>query len=61
MKRVGLILGGLLALVGVFWILQGTGIVPVGGMANHIQFAYYGAVLILIGAALAWWTNRRKA
>ena len=61
MKWVGIILGGLLALMGFFWILQGTGIVPVGGMANHIEFAFYGAVLIVVGAALAWWTNRRKA
>ena len=61
MKWVGIILGGLLALTGFFWILQGTGIVPVGGMANQIQFAYLGAVLILVGAGLAWWSNRRKA
>ena len=53
------IFGGLLALMGIFWILQGTGIIPVGLMANHIQYAYYGAVVIVIGAALVWWMNRR--
>ena len=59
MKWIGSIVGGLLALMGIFWILQGTGIVPVGLMANHIQYAYYGVVVIVIGAALVWWVNRR--
>ena len=59
MKWIGSIIGGLLALMGFFWILQGTGIVPVGGMAYHIQYAYYGVVVIVIGAGLVWWVNRR--
>src|SRR5664279_4080797 len=53
------IFGGLLALMGLFWILQGTGIVPVGGMANQIQFAYIGAVVVVVGGALIWLMNRR--
>jgi hypothetical protein len=53
------IFGGLLALMGIFWILQGTGIIPVGLMANHIQYAYYGAVVIVIGGGLIWLMNRR--
>jgi len=59
MKWIGNIFGGLLALAGIGWILQGTGIVPVGLMANQIQYAYYGIVAIVIGIALVWWVNRR--
>jgi len=61
MKWVVSIVGGLLALMGVFWILQGTGVVPVGLMANHIQYAYYGIVVIVVGAGLIWFANRRRA
>jgi hypothetical protein len=59
MKWIASIFGGLLALMGLFWILQGTGLVPVGLMANHIQYAYYGVVVIAAGAGLIWWVNRR--
>ena len=55
------IFGVLLAVIGVFFILQGTGIVPVGFMANHIQYAYEGIVVAAIGAALVWWMNRRPS
>ena len=60
MKWVVSIVGVLLAVLGAFFVLQGTGIVPVGFMANHIQYAYEGAVLIVIGAALVWWANRKR-
>ncbi len=60
MKWMLSVLGGLMALVGAFWILQGTGVVPVGFMANHIQYAYEGAVVVVVGAALIWFANRPK-
>jgi len=53
------IFGGLLAVFGIFNILQGTGIVPVGFMANQIQFAYSGIVVVAIGVGLIWLMNRR--
>ena len=59
MKWVASIFGGLLALLGVLWILQGTGLIPVGLMANHIQYAYYGGVMIVVGAGLVWWVTRK--
>ena len=46
---------------GLFWILQGTGIVPVGFMANHIQYAYEGIVVVLVGGGLIWFANRPKS
>jgi len=40
---------GLLAMyLGTFWVLQGTGIVPTGFMANDITWAYRGAALFTI-------------
>lgn len=53
--------GVLLALMGVFWILQGTGVVPVGMMANHIQYAYAGAAVVVVGGGLIWFANRPKS
>ncbi len=54
-------LGIVLALIGVFWILQGTGVVPVGFMANHIQYAYEGIVVVVVGGGLIWFANRPKS
>lgn len=54
------ILGGLLALVGVWWILQGTNIVPVGFMAGHLQYALLGIVAVVGGVLLLRYANRRE-
>jgi hypothetical protein len=35
--------------LGVWWILQGTGIVPIGFMANNMEWAYRGAALAAVG------------
>jgi len=40
---------GVLAMfLGTFWVLQGTGVVPLGFMANDIDWAYRGAALFVI-------------
>ena len=40
---------GLLAMyLGTFWVLQGTGIVPMGFMANDIDWAFRGAALAVV-------------
>ncbi len=51
------IVGVILALLGTVWILQGTGIVPVGFMANHIQYAYAGIVVDVIAVGLLAFAN----
>ena len=48
MRPVVTFLGLLAMLLGTFWVLQGTGIVPMGFMANDITWAYRGAALFLI-------------
>ncbi len=49
LRTVLLALGVLLALLGVWWICQGTGLVPVGFMANHMTWAYRGMGLVVGG------------
>jgi len=44
---------GILAMVlGLWWVLQGTGIAPIGFMANHIEWAYRGCGLAVVGFVL---------
>jgi formate hydrogenlyase subunit 3/multisubunit Na+/H+ antiporter MnhD subunit len=52
------VVGSLAVLLGVWWILQGTGIAPVGFMANHIEWAYRGAGLALVGFILVTLSRR---
>ena len=54
MKWVLVVIAAFLALMGIVYILQGTGVVPVGGMAYHIVWAYVGAVEIIVAAGLGW-------
>ena len=52
------VIGILATLLGVWWVCQGTGVVPIGFMANHMQWAWRGAVLALVGLVLVF-TSRR--
>jgi hypothetical protein len=60
MKWILNILGVLLFLMGTFWILQGTGIFPVGMMANQMKYAYAGIVVDLVAIGLIIIANRRR-
>ena len=60
MKWLWNIVGLLMLLFGVVWILQGTNVLPVGFMAGQIQYAVLGIVVIILGAALLVFTNRRR-
>lgn len=59
MKWIGDIVGLGLTLLGIFWILQGVGIVPVGFMAHQIQWAVIGLILGIVGVGLLIYINRR--
>jgi hypothetical protein len=61
MKYLKIALGtiGLIAsLLGIVWILQGVNILPGSFMTGDIRWAYRGAVVGIVGAALLWWTLR---
>jgi hypothetical protein len=47
--------------LGIWWTLQGTGLVPVGFMANHMPWAWRGLALTAMGIALAVIGVRSKA
>jgi hypothetical protein len=44
-----LVLGILVLLLGSWWILQGTGVVPIGFMAHQMAWAWRGAGLAVVG------------
>lgn len=60
MKTLFYIFGGLLILGGAVWVLQGINILPGSFMTGQIQWAYNGAVAIVIGIALILFGRTRK-
>ncbi len=54
------IVGGLVALMGIVWILQGTNILKVGFMAGQMQYAFLGIVAVLVGTAVIVYANRSQ-
>jgi hypothetical protein len=52
MRYVLLILGGLIALVGIVWFLQGIGILPGSFMTGQAFWAVLGVVFLAVGGAL---------
>ena len=60
MKWVLNIVGILLILLGTVWILQGTGIMPVGGMAYQTKWTYAGIIVDLLAIAVFIFANRRR-
>jgi hypothetical protein len=61
MKLVWYIIGVILFFSGTIFILQGTGVYPVGGMANQVQWVYIGAVMDVVGIVLVVANRRRKS
>ncbi|HUI88668.1 MAG TPA: hypothetical protein VLX61_08055 [Anaerolineales bacterium] len=55
------VIGVLLVIPGVIWFLQGINVLPGSFMTGQIQWAINGGILILIGAGLLWWANRKRA
>jgi|WetSurMetagenome_2_1015567.scaffolds.fasta_scaffold207719_1 hypothetical protein len=49
----------ILILAGTVWILQGTGIYPVGFMAHNMKYTYLGIVIDLAAIALFILANRK--
>ncbi len=54
------IVGGIVAVMGIVWILQGTNILKVGFMAGQMQYALLGIVAVLVGIALIVYANRSQ-
>jgi hypothetical protein len=60
MKRLGSIIGVLLAAMGILWILQGTDVLKTGAMAGHMQWAILGAIAFVVGLGLIALNSRRQ-
>jgi hypothetical protein len=58
LRVIATILAGPFILIGVVWILQGVGLLPGSFMTGAIEWAAYGAILLVLGVALVWWVNR---
>lgn len=54
------IVGVLLILPGLIWFLQGINVLPGSFMSGQSQWAVYGGIMIVVGAVLLWWANRRS-
>ena len=54
------ILGVILILMGTVWILQGTGVYPVGMMARQVKYAYAGIVVDVVAIVLLVFANLRR-
>lgn len=59
MKYVLDIVGGLMALIGLVWILQGVNVLQGSMMSGHAQYAVLGLVVAVIGGSLLYLANRR--
>jgi LPXTG-motif cell wall-anchored protein len=60
MKIVLNVIGVLLVLPGIAWFLQGIGVLPGSFMTGQTQWAIIGGILIIIGAGLLWFANRKR-
>lgn len=61
MKTVGTVFGILLALVGCVWFFQGIGVLPGSFMSGQRIWAIYGAIAVVMGAALVLASRRAGA
>ena len=50
----------LLILAGGVWFLQGVNLLPGSFMTNHIEWAYYGSLAVVVGILLLLFANRKK-
>jgi hypothetical protein len=61
MKSLMLIVGGLVALVGVIFALQGTGAIGGSAMSGVTFWAYAGPVIAVIGLVIAFLGTRQRS
>ena len=59
MKWIANSIGLILTLIGIFWILQGTNLIPFGGMAGQSQWIVIGSVVGIVGIGLLVYVNLR--
>jgi hypothetical protein len=62
MKTVGVVVGGLVAVLGLVWALQGAGVLVTGNsfMEGARLWVFLGIVTMLVGGLIAWLGLRRS-
>ena len=64
MRVVSSLVGLLMVAMGSIWMMQGLGVGPSailqGFMVNDIRWAFYGALLAVVGIAEIAWSNMRQ-
>jgi len=61
LRQLKFIGGIVLVLIGLLWAGQGSGAVPypaTSPMINQSQWILYGALVVVAGLALMWWSRR---
>lgn len=53
-----LVVGAVLALLGVIWFLQGVNILPGSFMTGQMKWAVYGAIAFAAGVAMLFFARR---
>lgn len=61
MRLIGMIVGALLALVGVIWTLQGVGILGGSFMTGNRLYAIIGPIIAIVGLVLLAFGARRRS
>lgn len=59
MRLTGIIIGIMLILVGIVWVLQGSGLIGGSLMSGQSFWLEIGAVLAIVGIGVTWWARRR--
>ncbi len=59
MKIILYVVSVLLVLGGLVWFLQGINVLPGSFMTGDPKWAVNGAIAMLVGGGLFWFTNRR--
>lgn len=59
-KRIGVVIGALLVLIGVVWVLQGFNVLGGSFMSGQRFWAGMGGIAVAVGIVLLIWSVRRK-
>ncbi|MET0282253.1 MAG: hypothetical protein ABW278_14175 [Steroidobacteraceae bacterium] len=54
------IIAMMLLTIGVIWMLQGFNILPGSFMTGQMQWAGFGALSVVVGGVLLWWSSRLR-
>jgi hypothetical protein len=60
MRRVAMVLGILMILMGGVWFLQGINLLPGSFMTGQMRWAVYGGILAVLGVGLVLGGRRRR-